>query len=196
MKPIIIFGAKGIGKTVLDILQKNELFVYGFLDDDQTLQETRINDVPVLGTMQEKKFLHLLDTKCAAFVAIEKIEQRKTITEQLAKNPTIKIINAIHPNTTLSEEITLGHGNLINVRTSLGANVCIGNGCTIEGHTMLAHDVKIGDFVHIGAGSIIHAGVTVPSNTYIGTGSILLPNIKIKQGAYIKPGALVEKDIT
>ena len=48
-KPVIIFGAKGIAIDALEIFQSNDITVYGFLDDDQALIGTEINDVPVLG---------------------------------------------------------------------------------------------------------------------------------------------------
>ena len=37
-RPVIILGAHGLGRVALDILQQNGSVVYGFLDDDPTLQ--------------------------------------------------------------------------------------------------------------------------------------------------------------
>jgi len=44
-KPIIILGAGGIGKSAMEAFISNDVPVYGFLDDDNSLQDTEIGEV-------------------------------------------------------------------------------------------------------------------------------------------------------
>ena len=59
-KPVIIFGAKGIAKSALEILQSNDIIVFGFLDEDKTTHDQTINDIPVLGAPDDHGFLKLI----------------------------------------------------------------------------------------------------------------------------------------
>ena len=83
-KPVIIFGARGPGKAALEVLQQNEVIVYGFLDDDPALRGQEINSVPVLGTTTEESFLALLGEQCEACVAVDSSsEQKRLVAMQL-----------------------------------------------------------------------------------------------------------------
>ena len=70
-KPVIIFGAKGIAKSVVEIFQSNQITVYGFLDDDRSTHQKIINDIPVLGLIDENRFTKLIGEKCEAFIAYD-----------------------------------------------------------------------------------------------------------------------------
>ena len=82
-KQVIILGAYGLGKVALEILQQNDVVVYGFLDDDQKLWGKLINEVPVLGSTKEGKYLDLIDENCGAFVAIAHPSGRQQVEAML-----------------------------------------------------------------------------------------------------------------
>lgn len=52
-------SARGLGKVALEILQKNGIIVYGFLDADQALQGQAINYVSTLGNTTKEQCLDL-----------------------------------------------------------------------------------------------------------------------------------------
>mgnify|MGYP001801373225 CR=1 FL=1 len=70
-KPVIIFGAKGIAKSALEIFKSNDVVVYGFLEEDKSLHSTEIEDVTVLGSPEDHGFIKLIGQKCEAFVATD-----------------------------------------------------------------------------------------------------------------------------
>ena len=57
INPVVIFGAKGLGKTALDIFKSNDVVVYCFLDDDVSLHGTEIEEVSVLGATDDDGYL-------------------------------------------------------------------------------------------------------------------------------------------
>jgi FlaA1/EpsC-like NDP-sugar epimerase len=59
-KPVMIICATELGKAVLEIFKSNDVVVYGFLDDNEELQKTEIEDIPVLGsTDNDYRFIHV-----------------------------------------------------------------------------------------------------------------------------------------
>lgn len=61
--PVLIFGAGNLGKIALDIFNRNNVVVYGLLDDDKTLHNQEIGDVLILGDTDDDGFLKLIGQK-------------------------------------------------------------------------------------------------------------------------------------
>ena len=68
-KPVMIISASALGKAVLEIFQNNEVVVYGFLDDDKKLHGTEIDNIPVLGSIEDQQYFEVIGEKCDVFVA-------------------------------------------------------------------------------------------------------------------------------
>ncbi len=193
--PVIIFGAQGLGIIALDIFQRNQVVVYGFLDDDKKLHQTEINNVSVLGETDDDGFLKLIGKKCEAFVAIEERAQRKKLVEMLIERRHIMPINAIHADAIISEMAELGHGNLISARVVLNPTAKIGNHCLIQTGTIIEHNAQIGNFVNIGARTVIGAGVVVDDDVFIGTGAVIVGGVHLGKGASIGAGSVVIESV-
>ena len=193
--PIIIFGARSLGKVALEILQKNQLIVYGFLEDDDVLHATEIDHVPVMGSTEDAAYLKLIGKKCEAFVAVENIDERREIVKMLEEKRKVTPLNAIHPSAMLAQSAIIGHGNLLNTGVTLGAGAVLGSHCILHTHTIIEHDVVIHDFVQVGAGSILNEAVKVEKNAFIGAGVTLVAGITIGEGARVGAGAVVLADV-
>jgi len=190
-KPVIIFGAEGLGKAALEIFQSNDVIVYGFLDDNSKLHNQLINDIPVLGHTSDEKYVSLIGTKCEAFFAYDDNVLKASISKQLKDNQKVAAVNAIHKNTSIARTCVLHHGNMINQHVCLGANTKIGNLCLIHAGSVIDYGVSIGDFVQVGAGSIVNPGAVIEDNVFIGAGVNIVSGIKIGKGARIGAGSVV-----
>ena len=195
-KPVIIFGAKGIAKSALEIFQSNEVTVYGFLDDDKSTHEQTINDIPVLGLTNDHGFTKLIGQKCEAFIASDDYKIRTSLTEMLIESRKVMPVNAIHNKALVAKSADMGHGNFINAGSIIGAGSVIGLHCVIHSGVIIEQDVVMGDFVQIGAGSIINAGVIIEKKAFIGAGVVIVAGVKIGAGARIGAGSVVIADVT
>ena len=184
-KPVIIFGAKGIAKSALEIFQSNEVTVYGFLDDDKSTHEQTINDIPVLGLTDDHGFTKLIGQKCEAFIASDDYKIRTNLTEMLIESRKVMPVNAIHNNALVAKSADMGHGNFINAGSIIGSGSVIGQHCIIHSGVIIEQDVVIDDFVQIGAGSIVNAGVIIEKKAFIGTGVVIVAGVTIGAGARI-----------
>src|SRR3569832_547673 len=96
-KPVIILGAQRLSKMALEILLKNGIIVYGFLDDDQATWKQTIHHVPVLGSTSEKRYWDLIGEKCEVFIAIENQGHRQRLATMLYEQNKVIPINAKQP---------------------------------------------------------------------------------------------------
>lgn len=190
-KPVIILGAKGIAHPALEIFNSNQVIVYGFLEEDESLHGSEINTVPILGHTEDDGFLKLIGKKTEAFVAVDDTKYRKFLVELLNERRKVQPINAIHHTAYIATDASLGHGNFFNAQVSVGAGTEIGHHCILNTGATVDHKVKIGDFVQIGAGSIINAEVTIEEGAFIGSGVTIVSGVTIGKNARVGAGSVV-----
>ena len=194
-QPVIIFGAKGIATDALEIFQSNDITVYGFLDDDQSLHGSEINSIPIFGDTEDHGYLKLVGQKCEAFIATDENKVRKELVKYLIDKRKVMPTNAIHNKSIISSSAAIGHGNFINAGAILGANVEIGQHCIIHSAAILESGVKLADFSQIGAGTIINSNVTVKEGVFIGSGVNIVGGVTIEKGARIGAGSVVIQSV-
>ena len=193
--PVLIFGAKGLGAVALDIFQRNNVVVYGFLDDDSELHNTELGEISILGSTDDDGFLKIIGKKCEAFVAIEERTLRRTAVEMLNERRHVQPINAIHDTATVSALAQIGHGNLVAARVVIAAQATIGQHCILQTGVIIEHNATISDFVNIGAGAIVGANADIDNDVFIGAGAVMVAGIKIGKGASIGAGSVVVENV-
>ncbi len=190
-KPVIILGAKGIAHPALEIFNSNQVIVYGFLDEDQSIHGTEVNTVPVLGHTEDDGYLKLIGKKTEAFVAVDDNKYRKFLVELLNERRKVQPINAVHHTAYISTDAGIGHGNFINSKVTIGAGSEIGNHCILNTGSIIDHKTKLGDFVQVGAGSVINAEVTIEEGAFIGSGVTVVSGVTIGKNARVGAGSVV-----
>ena len=194
-KPVIIFGANGIGKAALEIFTGNNIVIYGFLDDDTTLHGKVFLDIQVLGSTMDDGFLKLIGHKCESFVATDIIAERKSIVKMLNAKRKVMPVNAIHKFARISDSAYLEHGNFINDSVILGTKVKIGSHNIFNAGTVIDYEASVGSFVQTGTGTCIGQGVIIEDEVFIGTGVTIVPGIRIGKKARIGAGSVVVEDV-
>ncbi|GAB4025950.1 acetyltransferase [Spirosoma koreense] len=193
--PVLIFGAGSLGLTALDLFQRNNVVVYGLLDDDKALHGNQFGEVSVLGETDDDGFLKLIGHKCEAFIAIGDTRVRKRLVKMLNERRKVQPVNAIHETATVSTMASLGHGNLIAASVIVNPLAEIGQHCIVQAGAVIETQAKLGDYVQVGSGSIISTGVTVEEGAFIGTGATLVAGITIGKNARIGAGSVVVENV-
>ena len=64
--PLVIVGAKGLGKVALEVLQSTDNVIYCFLDEDykESSAPSEVNHVSVMGSSDDEDMLNLINDKC------------------------------------------------------------------------------------------------------------------------------------
>lgn len=197
MKDLIIIGASGFGREVAWLVERiNKIDqtwnLIGFLDDDNEIQNTKINGYPVLGKTTD--IVKFLDTYFVCAVGASKT--REFIIHKLKSiNPEIKYATLIDPSVELSDLVKIGEGSIICAHTIITVNIDIGDHVIINLDCTIGHDAVLKDFV------TLYPSVNVSGATIIGHGSELGTGMQIIQGktvgdnSIVGAGAVVVKDI-
>ena len=193
--PIIIFGAKGLGKVALDIFKSNGVVIYGFLDDDKNLQGQEIDEVLVMSNTEDEAYLKILGKKCEAFIALDDNRLKKSLVKNLVEHYKTMPVNAIHKSALVADTAILGHGNLLAAGAIVNSFAKIGNHCILNSKALVDYEAELGDFVQVGAGAMVGAGAKIGESTFLGAGVIVVSGIIIGKNARVGAGSLVMQNV-
>lgn len=189
--PVIIFGANHIGRQAKEIFERNNVVVYGFLDDNKQLHNTEVDDVMVLGGTDEEEYLKLIGKKCESFVASDDTKLKRSILKMLNEGKKNQPTNAIHQLASVSSRSEMGHGNLIDNHVILNVGSKIGSHNIIGAGSQVGVGVAIGNYVQVGVGCHIGNDVSIEDEVFIGAGVTVVSGVQLGKGARIGVGSVV-----
>ena len=192
---VVIVGAGGHGRVVLDILQQDRgIRVAGFIDSNKDLIGRRVDGVEVLGGMKDLPQLKGERDITGAIVAIGTNGIRRAFAEEL-EQMRITLINAIHPsahiaaNAGLGKNIVIAAGAQICAHCQIGDSVILNTGCIVD------HESMIGTAAHICPGARLAGRVTVEAGAFVGIGATVIHCMRIGYEAIVGAGAVVIHDV-
>lgn len=190
---MIIVGAGGHAKEILDLLTIAQLKNCTLYDDVSGGNHAYLNGIPICKNMLDAEFLIKQDP--AFVLGTGNVTLRKKMAEMFrtagGKLTTIisplafcsKMVTTIGAGTNImsfafvSNGVKMGDGCLINARVNLHHDVVMGDYCEISPAAVLLGKVQLGNFVSIGSGAIILPGITIGNNTVVGAGAIVTKNV-------------------
>ncbi len=106
-----------------------------------------------------------------------------------------KIINTIHPASSVSGTCKMGFGNFIAKHVSINPLARLGDFCIINTGAIIEHECTIGDAVHIAPGAVLAGSVSVGDLSFIGANAVVKQGVKIGKNVVVGAGAVVLKDV-
>lgn len=180
---MIIFGASGHAKVIIDILQNNATQIEKIIDDNPKVEE-------IFGIKVEKNTnSYSLDKD--AIIGIGNNETRKKIAEKYHFQYQI----AIHPKAVISKHSHIGEGSVVMANAVINPSAEIGKHCIINTGAVVEHDCQIADFVHISPNASLAGNVQVAEGAHIGIGASVIQGVKIGKWATIGAGSVVIRDV-
>lgn len=191
MDKVIILGASGHARSVIDIiLQNNEYEVHGLIAGDK---EPGFWGIDVVGQDSDlQKFYN--EGIFYAFVAIGNNAIREKTSNRL-KNIGYQLINVISKYAVISPRAKLETGIVIMPGAIVNAEVHIQEGCIINTNASIDHDDVIGQYSHIAPGCAISGYSKVGRKCFMGTGSSVIDSIIIEDEVTIGAGTVVIKNV-
>ena len=192
---IVIVGAGGHGKVVLDILRRDpDVKVIGFVDDDKTSHGKIIDGIPVLGGLSSLPELIPLYKMDGATIAIGDNIVRARLFDKM-KELGLKPQRAIHPDALIARDVEIGEGVVIAAGVAISVGTRIGNNVIINTGVVIDHDNIIEDHTHISPGVNLAGRVTVGKYTQVGLGATVVEDLTIGGNTTIGAGAVVLSDV-
>jgi len=201
MQSIVILGAGGFGREVLDILiAQNKISkkwkILGFIDENLELEGKVLNGYPVLGSFEWfSRARAQADTKGVRVVCAigDNISKKKVVKK--ATSLGLKFVNVVHPTVVITDFVALGDGVIICAGCILTNQITIGNHVIINLDVTIGHDTVIEDFCTLAPGVHVSGRNKIGEGTNIGTGAVTIQGITIGRWSVIGAGAVVARDI-
>lgn len=193
---MLIIGARGFAKEVLEILHQNgETENLCFYDDvNKDAPEKLFGEFKVLkNVMEAAEYFRKIDKRFT--IGIGKPHLRKQISEKFENlgGQLSSTISKFAEIGSFGVEISNGCNILGGARIS--NDVKIGRGTMVYYNAVITHDVEIGDFVEISPGATLLGRCKIGNNSHIATGAIIFPDVVIGNNTIIAAGAVVKDNI-
>lgn len=198
MKQVVLIGAGGHCKVIIDILkQDNGIEIIGLIDKDKEHLGQKVLGVPIIGADNDLPSIFNSNQADSALIAVGGTGDnylRSKLYNRI-KELGYELINAIHPDCTIGSQVQLGMGNVVVGQSIINPGVEVGDNNIINTGSIIEHDVKIGNHVHITPGVSISGEVNIGDYSHLGTGATIIQGIDIGNNCLIGAGAVVIEDI-
>jgi sugar O-acyltransferase (sialic acid O-acetyltransferase NeuD family) len=180
---MILYGASGHAKVIIDILKQNKIPVNAIYDDAAPFE--------LLGYKVNKPEINCPNDE-ALIISIGRNSTRQKLSQKLHQ---CNFGIAIHPSAIIDPTAKINEGTVIMAGTIINSSVKIGKHCIINTAASIDHDCVIDDFAHISPNATLCGNVTIGEGTHVGAGAVIIPGIKIGKWVTIGAGAVIIKDI-
>jgi len=192
--PLLILGAGGHAKVLIDTFRLNQQEIIGVvtpdLDSGSVFEGLNvIGDDDVVYKYDPVEILLI-----NGLGALPSNRQRWHLSD-LMRRKGFRFKNVIHPNSIIASDVLFAEGVQLMAGTIIQPGCKIGQDSIINTGAQIEHDTSIGDQCHIAPGVTLSGEVQIGDNVHIGTGAQVIQGIKIGEGSVIAAGTTVYKDI-
>lgn len=190
-RPVIIVGAGGHAKVLLEILQLRGSEILGFTDLDPKRAGQRIHGLTILGGDEsvlgnDPGKVHLVN----GIGSTGAMEARKEVFERFTSRG-YDFASVVHPAAIISSNSALGTGVQIMAGAVIQIDVTISSNCIVNTGAIVEHDCRIDAHVHLAPGVTLSGGVVVGEQTHVGTGATIVQGVVVGRRCTVAAGAVV-----
>ena len=190
MKDIIIVGAGGLGREVLQWIKdinkvKKQWNILGFINDEPHALEGFECDYSIIGTIKE-----WIPSANQVFACAIADPNGKELVTNLLKERGAVFTPVIHPTAMVSDFSPIGEGMIMYPGSGISVNVKIGKFVTLL-YSGVGHNAEIGDYSTISSYCDIAGGAIIEDKVFIGSHTTLIPKKRVGSGAYVGAGSVV-----
>lgn len=190
---VVIFGAGGHAKVVIDAIECGGRFQIAFLADaDPSLSGSNLHGYPI-----RNESVGLAACRagiCCAFVAIGNNAVRARIAGA-AVDAGFRLISVVHPAAIVARRARIGVGTLVMPGSVINDHAVVGDNVIINTGAIVEHDCKVADGAHLAPNVTLCGGCKVGAGTLIGAGTVVLPEVAVGAQAIVGAGSTVISDI-
>lgn len=188
-RKLIIIGAGGYAKSVLDSLNLQQYDLIGFLDERPDKREHL--GYPVLAhNLQDIPDLENL----SFFIAIGSDPKRKVWFDRL-DSMGAHFASVWDSSAIVSPLAKVGRGCFIGKMAIVNAGVEIGDNVVINTTALVEHGSNVGNHANISTKAVLNGDVSVGEGTFIGSGSVVIGQLDVGSWSIVGAGAIVTMDV-
>ncbi|MDP8242938.1 MAG: acetyltransferase [Candidatus Hinthialibacter antarcticus] len=192
-KGILIYGAGGHGKVLIELLQSIGIEVAAIIDDRVTGSAERLLGVAVISPRDAiENYIQPESMNGLVAIGDNVIRLEKAA---WFESRGVEMVVVIHPSAVVSASAKIGRGTQVIAGAVINAEAQLGANCIVNTNSVVEHDCVIGDGVHIAPGALVGGGASIGDRSQISIGASVLPGIKIGSDVMVGAGAVVTKPV-
>lgn len=190
-KPLVVIGAGGHAKVVIELLRFEGWNVVACTDADPTPR--LVLGVPVVGDDDQLERLRSTGVE-AAFVALGANAVRQRVGLQLldigfALPSATRLAAFVSPTARIGRGVAIMAGAVVNAAADIGDFSILNTQAGVD------HDGRIGVAAHIGPGCSLAGCVGIGARTFLGVGCSVIPHILIGDDVVVGAGSVVVRNL-
>jgi len=192
---IIVVGAGGHGRVIIDALLCAGAPVIGVTDIDPDSAGLDILGVPVFGNDDVLHKHHPGSIELVNGVGSTTLPTARQAVFDRFKKQGYHFASVIHPSAIVGQSVRIGEGAQIMAGVIVQPFTAIGENAIINTRAGIDHDCQIGAHTHIAPGATLSGGITVGESSHIGCGVTVIQGINIGKNVLVAAGATVCHDV-
>lgn len=189
MEKLILIGAGGYAKSVIDSIDHFNYELVGFIDEFSKEQEHL--GIPILASCiddLEKPESYVY------FIAIGNNLNRKRWYDVLVEKG-LRLINIVDRSSIVSPKAVLGTGCFIGKFAVVNSRAILGNNCIINTRALVEHGCRVYDHVNLSTNAVINGDVKVGTGSFVGSCSVTIGQLIIGEWSTVGAGAVVIRNV-
>jgi len=188
MKNVILIGAGGHARSVVDSADPDIFNICGFVDD---YKEGTYIGLPILGNRIED----VPDYRSYGYlVAIGNCGVRRKWYKKI-KELDLELVNIIDRTALISPTVTLGEGNFIGKYVVINAGSVIGNNNLINTKALVEHECRVYNHTNLSTNSTINGDVVVEDGVFLGSCALCNGQLRLGENCLVGSGSVVIRDV-
>jgi UDP-perosamine 4-acetyltransferase len=193
---ILIYGAGGHAKAVMEMVKAIGSFQIAGIIDDNVPPGMEVLGIPVLGkgNIIAQLTEHGLKLAANGVGGIIDINIRVKLFELMEKSG-MTFPALVHPRAFSEPSAEIGEGVQVFANAYVGSSTILHHRCMINTNSVVSHDCEIGAYTHIAPGALLAGHVHVGAKSLVGMGVTTAIGIRIGSGVRIGNGAVIFADV-
>ncbi len=189
VEKLILIGAGGYAKSVLDSLDVYNYDMIGFIDE-YSQAEYHLG-YPVIGH-------GIIDIKnpddYVYFISIGNNEKRKKWFEELRLR-NLRMINVIDKSAIISLQASIGNGCFVGKLAIINSGASVGDNCIVNTRALMEHGSSLKNHVNLSTNTVINGDVIVDEGSFIGSCSVIIGQLTVGKWSTVGAGAVVIRNV-
>jgi len=196
MKNILIYGASGHAKMIIDIIHKVENYsIKGFIDSYKPINEI-ISGYKILGNLDQlSSLIQVLNIEGIVIAVGDNYDREAAYHKIKNIEHRLEFVSIIHPSAILATDVIVEEGTVIMANAIINSSAKTGKLCILNTASSLGHDSAMADFSSLASGVTIAGNVQIGYGSAICLGASIIQNVVIGNNTVIGAASLVLKSI-
>ena len=193
--PLVIIGAGGHARVLIDALQRAGRTIVGVVDPKLPAGAAGPFGLSVLGGDDALSAYRPDQVALVNGIGGTGVTEPRHAVYRRFHQRGFQFATVIHPSAVISPFAELGEGVQVMAGCVIQCGAVIGANTIVNTRASIDHDCHIGESVHIAPGVTLSGSVRVGDGAHIGTGVAVIQGISIGRGSLVAAGAVVYRDL-